>query len=305
MRKKLGVVLCTAIFALSLGLVHTAQAMVKGIYISQPTLEDTKRITYLIKQAKATGINTFVVDYTRSSKAYERNIELVQNNNIKYVARIVVFPGGGTASQVTSTAYRDKKLQLIKQAVALGASEIQLDYIRFNTKVAPSPQNEKTITALMQWYKTQVNAMKIPLQVDIFGITSFRPEKRIGQNAQLIAGSVDAICPMVYPSHFEPFRQYSKRPYETVLTSVEALRAKAGDNKIKIYPYIEAHNYRYPMNNSQKQVYISAQIKAANDSRADGWMVWSANNHYDNLFAALRSEQQKSKVVNNDKDIPS
>ncbi len=304
MRNKLSAILCAAIFTLSLGLYQNAQAKVKGIYISQTTLEDTKKINYLIKQAKATGINTFVIDYNHTSKAYLKNIELVQNSNIKYIARIVVFPGGGSPSQVSSTAYRDKKLTLIKQAVALGASEIQLDYIRYHTRVKPSPQNEKTIASLMQWYRTQVNAMKIPLQVDIFGITSFRPEKRIGQNAQLIAGSVDAMCPMVYPSHFEPYRHYSQRPYDTVLSSVKALREKAGDHKVKIYPYIEAYNYRYPMSNTQKLNYIRSEIKAAEDSNADGWLVWSASNYYDHLFSVLRT-QEKSKIVSNEKDVAS
>lgn len=267
-------------------------ALVKGIYISQTTLQDTKRLSYLIEQAKETGINTFVVDMDRLTGAYQKNIELVKQAGLRYVARVVIFDKGGDASQVLSQAHWEKRYVLISQAVAMGAKEIQLDYIRYNTKQPASSKNAYNVVKVIQWYKNKLAAQNIPLQADIFGITSFREEKRIGQNAKLIGSNVDALCPMVYPSHFEPFRQHAVTPYETIHDSLVALKGQFNNQiPFKLYPYIELSNYRYPLSSEQRNTYIRAELKAVKDANADGWYAWSPNNYYDHLFYVLRTQQ--------------
>src|SRR5204862_390521 len=116
-------------------------ALVKGIYLTQESLENTKLINYFITRAKASGINTFVIDLDIPSKRYQQNIEQVKQDGITYEARITMLPGGGTPEQVESEAYRDKKYKLIQAAVGYGAKEIQLDYIRYNTKQPASSQH--------------------------------------------------------------------------------------------------------------------------------------------------------------------
>ena len=54
-----------------------------------------------------------------------------------------------------------KKYTLVKQAVAWGASEIQLDYIRYSTKQKPSSQNAKDIYVIIQWYKNKLMGQNI------------------------------------------------------------------------------------------------------------------------------------------------
>src|SRR5688572_23637766 len=78
---------------------------IKGIYISQQTLEDRKYLQYLIKRSVQTGINTFVIDLNFVSHSYEKNIMLVKNAGITYVARIVVFPFGSDRHKMRSEAY--------------------------------------------------------------------------------------------------------------------------------------------------------------------------------------------------------
>ena len=266
--------------------------LAKGIYLSQPTLENTEYLNYLIKRAKKVGINTFIIDYERPSTRYQRNIQLVKNNNITYVARVVIFPGGGTPELVSSEPYREKKLKLIKQALAYGAQEIQLDYIRYNTK-RKSPEHAKNIHNVIRWFKSRT--APTPLQIDVFGVSAFGESQWIGQNIKMFSQSVDAICPMVYPSHYEPFRHHAVTPYETVYTSLMAIREQFNDGKVpaKLYPYIELSNYRYPLSHEKKLAYIKAQIKAVENAGADGWYAWSANNLYDNLFYILENNSVK------------
>jgi hypothetical protein len=94
---------------------------------------------------------------------------------------------------------------------------------------------------------------------------------------------------MTYPSHYEPYMDHTKAPYESVLELLEALKVQVGTPMpFRLNPYIEVYNYRYEMTNPELQDYIRAQIKAAKDAGAQGWYAWSANNKYGNLFKVLK-----------------
>jgi len=269
------------------------QAPVRGIYITQYMFENTAFLNHLIAGAKRAGVNTFVIDMEKPSKRYRDNLALVKENNIRYVARIIMFPGGGTKAQIENPAVWQKKYALVKQAVDWGASQIQLDYIRYNTKQKPSANNAKNVLTIISWYKNKLSGQNIPLQVDVFGIASFGESKYIGQNVQLFSQSVDAICPMVYPSHYVPFPEHFKKPYDTVYSSLKSIKKQFGgdDMPIKMYAYIELSNYHFPMSHPKTLEYIKAQLKAVQDAGGDGWYAWSPHNRYDNLFNVLASQK--------------
>ena len=265
-----------------------AYAAVKGIYVTQYSFENTAFLNYLIKHAKAAGIDTFVVDLELPSKRYRDNLDLLRQNHINYVARIIMFPGGGTPAQIEHPEVWQKKYGLVKQAVDWGAMKIQLDYIRYNTKQAATQQNAKNVLAIIQWYKDKLAEQHIPLEVDVFGIASFGESKYIGQNIQLFAKTVDGICPMVYPSHYFPFKEHFDTPYTTVYESLTSIQDQFdGKMPIKLIPYIELTNYHFSMSHPKTLDYIRAQIKAVDDANADGWYAWSPHNRYDNLFYIL------------------
>jgi hypothetical protein len=282
---------------LSLSVSSTCAALVRGIYLTQTTLEDTKYLNYLISHAKAAGINTFVVDLEKPSKKYQKNIALLKDNDITYVARVIVFPEGGHPEQIASQAYWAKRYNLMATAVSYGAQQIQLDYIRYNTRQPASSENAKNIFRVVQWFKDKLKPQGIPLQADVFGISSFGESRHIGQNLRMMAQSVDALCPMVYPSHFEPFRLHAVTPYKTIYTSLMALRSQF-DYKppFKLYAYIEISNYRYPLPPAKRRAYVIAELKAVKDSGADGWYVWSAHNKYDYLFTLLGQLAQEDNL---------
>lgn len=284
------VFLLLARVSLLISLPVMAAPMIKGIYINQGTLENTAYLKQLIDESKAVGINTFVIDLEKSTKNYGKNIELVKNNGLRYVARIVVFPDGGRANQIKSKEYWEKRFALVESAIHHGADEIQLDYIRYSSKQAASPQNAKDVKEVIQWFKQKTAAHNVPLQIDIFGEVSFKESPHIGQNAQLFADTVDGMCPMVYPSHYHPYQKHSKEPYKTVYSSLEALK-KQFDKKpsFKLIPFVEASNYHYKLSPNQKSLYILSQIKAAEDANSDGWYVWSPQNVYTHLFSALKN----------------
>lgn len=265
---------------------------IRGIYVTQWNFENTAFLRYLIGRAKAAKIDTFVVDLELPSKKYEANIELLHDNGIKYIARIIMFNNGGTAAVIKDPAAWQKKYTLVQQAVSWGAKEIQLDYIRYNTKTKPSEQNAQDIHTIIRWYKDKLAQQKIPLQIDVFGVTSFGESKYIGQNIKLFSQAVDAICPMVYPSHYVPFAEHFKKPYETVYDSLSRIKKQFGNEApMKVYAYIELSNYHYPMSHEDTLKYINAQLKAVEAAGADGWYAWSPHNRYDNLFNLLQGKE--------------
>lgn len=261
----------------------------RGIYITQSTAENADYLKYLIKQSKDAGINTFIVDFNRNSTKYAQNIKLLKEDNIKYIVRIVMFPQGGLSEQILSKEYWQKKYDLVNTAVKLGAQEVQLDYIRYKESQPASPQNAADIYNVIKWFKDQLAVNHIPLQIDVFGISAFGASVHIGQDLPLFSKLIDALCPMVYPSHFAPYEKYSKIPYETIYRALAALRFQFNDYlPFKLYPYIELSNYHYKLSKEQKLQYIYEQIKAVDDSNADGWYAWSPSNYYDNLFLAIK-----------------
>jgi hypothetical protein len=267
---------------------------VKGIYLTQTTMEDTKYLHYLIDRSKSVGINTFVVDLEIPSKLYAKNVQLLKDAGITYVARVIVFPQGGHPNQIESEAYWEKRYHLMATAVQYGAQQIQLDYIRYNTKQPASGDNAKHIFKVVQYFRDKI-PQDIPLQADVFGISSYGESRHIGQNLRMMAESVNALCPMVYPSHFEPFRVHAVTPYQTIYLSLKALKSQFdGKMPVKIYAYIEISNYRYALPGNSRHAYILSEMKAVRDAGANGYYVWSAHNKYDYLFNLLAELQKES-----------
>lgn len=262
---------------------------IRGIYISQSTMEDTPRIQYLVSRARTVGINTFVVDFDRFSRQYAANIPLLRQNGIRYVARIVIFPEGGTPERINSLAWREKKFRLMEGAIQLGAQGIQMDYIRYNTRQGKSVQHVMDINRVIHWYRERLAARRVPLEVDVFGITSFGPEHHIGQDVRQMAQYVDALCPMDYPSHFQPFAHYSAQPRETVRDALFALKSRFENGRVPVdvIPWIEMSNYHYAWTDAGRRKYIAAQIRGVDDAGVQGWYAWSPNNLYDGLFRVL------------------
>ncbi|MDP1573456.1 MAG: putative glycoside hydrolase [Coxiellaceae bacterium] len=266
-----------------------AQAYTRGIYITQSTAQNSAKLNALIAQSKKYGIDTFVIDLNeKPNRTYTANVKRVIESGVTYVARVVIFPHGGTHAQVTDKRIWDKRLTLAKYGAELGAKSIQLDYIRYHAERPGNPEKVKYILKVVEYFKTQLKPYNVKLQMDIFGVAADKPAHTIGQDVSVLASAINAFCPMVYPSHYEPYREHAVRPYSTVYNSVAALKKQLKDHpEVAVYPYIEVYNYRYKLSHEAKMQYIASEIKAAKNAGSDGFYVWSPNNHYGPLFEVL------------------
>jgi hypothetical protein len=272
---------------------HAVFAFSHGIYITEETAVDTAKLNYLITESKKYGIDTFVIDLNgKPSKTYAANVRKVVSNGIHYVARIVIFPRGATHEQVLDKRIWNKRLALAKEAVQLGAASIQLDYIRFRAENPPNPEKAKKILTVVNYFKQELAPYNVTLQMDIFGVAALKPAHTIGQDVGILATAVNAFCPMVYPSHYEPYRDHAVHPYDTVYRSVYALKKQLRNfPDVSNFAFIEIYNYRYSLAPAEKVRYILAEIKATHDAGANGWYVWSASNHYSPLFSILANRK--------------
>lgn len=265
---------------------------VRGIYLQQGTVQDGQRLRELIDRSKAAGFNTFVVDLWRRSPAYAQAVETIKAAGLHYVPRITMFPDGASREQVEDQELIARRWRLVDYALKLGAQDVQLDYIRFSSKNRPSPDNAGKVAEVIRLFRQRVQQRGARLQIDVFGEVSYGPSLRIGQDMRLFAPELDAVCPMLYPSHFEPYRDTAKAPYETVHGAILALERQIKAHPIPIYPFIEHFNYRYKMDDVERAAYFEAQLEAVLNSGARGFYIWSVGNHYDIPFAVLERRAQ-------------
>ena len=143
------------------------------------------------------------------------------------------------------------------------------------------------VLAVIRFFRQRIRERGARLQIDVFGEVSYAPSIHIGQDMRLFAPELDAVCPMLYPSHFEPYRETALAPYATVHGALVALERQTKNSPLPMYPFIEHFNYRHRMTDAERAVYFEAQLEAVLNSSAQGFYVWSVGNHYDILFAVL------------------
>jgi hypothetical protein len=260
----------------------------QGIYVQQYTALNKAKLDHLINNSLEVGINTLVVDLWWPSNNYKAAIQRIQEHGLRYVPRITMFEGGGTREQITNQQYWEERWKLAKYAIDLGAKDVQLDYIRYSSKNAASPNNALDIREILRFFKKRINEHGAQLQIDVFGEVGLAPSMHIGQDISVFAPEIDKVCPMVYPSHYEPYQEHALKPYETIYTSLMGMKRQMGKQQVPILAYIELFNFRHPMNTVERVKYIRAQLKAVRDAQGEGWLAWSAGNHYDLLFEILR-----------------
>lgn len=154
---------------------------------------------------------------------------------------------------------------------------------------------------------------KIPVSFDMFGLVTMANDGLgIGQRLQDVMSSTDFVSPMVYPSHyangFQGFANPALYPYQVVKISLDhgigmLLPTKIETSMVKNSDGIDvATQKKIPPTTEQQSlikkqfrpwiqdfdigaVYtadkIEAQIKAARDAGASGFLIWNARNVYE------------------------
>ncbi|HUG39642.1 MAG TPA: putative glycoside hydrolase [Longimicrobiales bacterium] len=187
-------------------------------------------------------------------------------------------------------------IELAREAIALGFSEVQWDYVRF----PDAPQSYMTeavyrarrgrtmsqgIRAFMIRSREELDPLGVPITADVFGITTsaFR-DVGIGQLWEDMADVMDVLLPMVYPSHYPRgtwgFPRPNAAPYQVVLKALNhgVSRSRDIEGAATIRPWLQAFDLGPP---DYTPEYIRAQIDAVYDAGLTEWILWNPAGRYD------------------------
>ena len=182
----------------------------------------------------------------------------------------------------------DYNLEIAKAAVRAGFDEIQFDYVRFpsdgdvENAVYRGKVNEDmgwTIARFVQYASKQLKPLGVRVSVDVFGLAATH-DLGIGQVPKRLARFVDAIYPMVYPSHYNPgeynLPDPSGTPGTTVAASLQDFRRAMRGSKALLIPWLED----FSLGRTRTPDEVRAQIQAARDYRARGFLLWNPSGVY-------------------------
>ena len=174
-------------------------------------------------------------------------------------------------------------------AARAGFDEIQFDYVRFPTdgpiesaffRGKTAEPMGWTIARFAQYATRRLHPLGVRVSVDVFGLSATH-DLGIGQVPGRLAKYVDAVYPMVYPSHYNAgefnLPDPSAAPGQTVALSLRDFRNAMLGRKAQLIPWLEDFSLTSP---HPAPADVRAQIEAARRSRTRGFLLWNPEGVY-------------------------
>lgn len=281
--------------------------------------DDTGYLTYRseVPTAIAIGANGQI----RAKDAAAR-LRALNQHGIHAIARIVVAKDPLLAAHKTAWSVRDANgglwrdrlnfawvdafndsvwvyaSQLAAEAVKMGFSEVQFDYVRFpdepKARMAhaifparrPGETTRDGVRRNLALLRDRVKPLNVPFTIDVFGMTTnVEADLGIGQIWEDLITTADVVLPMVYPSHYY-HAMYgaphpNSEPYRIVKGALaDGLRRKGqlSGPTADVRPYLQAFTLGRPRYTPEE---IREQIRAASDVGIHSWVLWNARSVYD------------------------
>ncbi|QOP43594.1 GTP-binding protein [Sulfurimonas sediminis] len=249
----------------------------------------------------------------RTNRDIKKFIKTMKERHIYTIARIVTFKDELQASHNIDYAIKkntkiwrnhdnmawvdpfDKRahnyaISIAEEAAKVGYDEINFDYIRFPAKKglqfcqqSTQPSRIKAIEGFLKEAQKRLKKYGVFISVDTYGnICWAKDDNGIGQTVTSLADYADYLCPMLYPSGFSSgsfyFKYPAKHPYEVVYRSIKKIQDRIPSNRVR--PWLQYFKDYTSSRKAYKREEIQAQIKAAEDIGANGWMLWSPSSKY-------------------------
>ena len=193
-------------------------------------------------------------------------------------------------------------VDLAKEAVALGFSEVQFDYMRFPDEkrmarettypLAKGRTRAQVIRDQLAFSRAQLKPLGVPFTGDVFGLTATdTTDMGIGQRWESFVDQMDVVLPMAYPSHYAPgtykLGNPNAQPYATIDHTIKDAkrRSAAVPNAAKLRPWYQDFTLGPPHYYAPQ---VRAQIKAGYDNGVRDWVLWNPRSVY--TLGALQPE---------------
>jgi hypothetical protein len=179
-------------------------------------------------------------------------------------------------------------VDLAVAAAKAGFDEIQFDYVRFPSDGDlsliryPGVHTQSmrwTIPAFVQYAGKRLHPLGARVSVDVFGLSATR-DLGIGQLPRRVSRYVDAVYPMVYPSHFNSgeygLADPNAEPGQTVARSLGDFQRALEGRKARLTPWLQD----FSLGRTYSLEDVLAQIAAARGQHADGFLLWNPEGVY-------------------------
>ena len=181
-------------------------------------------------------------------------------------------------------------VDIAEAAARVGFDEIQFDYVRFpsdgDMSAVVYPGKTSTppgwvIAQFVQYASKRLKPLGVKVSADVFGLAATR-DLGIGQIPKRIGRYLDAIYPMVYPSHFGPgeynLDDPNGNPGGTVAYALRDFnRQLAGIEGVRIVPWLQDFSWA---GRTYGLAEIQDQIDSARRAKAGGYLLWNAAGIY-------------------------
>jgi hypothetical protein len=191
---------------------------------------------------------------------------------------------------------------IAREAVDLGFSELQFDYVRFPDEkrlvreatfpLANGRLRAQVIRDQLGLLHGLVTPTGVRMTIDVFGLTtSDTTDMGIGQKWELFVDRADVVLPMMYPSHYAPgsygLANPNAHPYATIDRGLRDAkrRSAAVPGAAEIIPWYQDFTLGAPHYDAPR---VRAQIRAGYDNGFRSWILWNPGSHY--TLAALEPE---------------
>ena len=185
-------------------------------------------------------------------------------------------------------------VDLAQEAVDLGFSEVQFDYVRFPDEkrmaaetvypLAEGRPRAQVIREQLAFARGALRPTGVPFTIDVFGLTATdSTDMGIGQKWERFVDVADVVLPMAYPSHYAPgtygLASPNARPYETIARTLrDAKRRTAGiANAAKVIPWYQDFTLGPPRYGAAE---VRAQLQAGYDAGIPDWVLWNPRSDY-------------------------
>jgi hypothetical protein len=243
------------------------------------------------------------------------------------IARIVTFKDPYLAAKKPEwamkkrdgTVWRDKRgvswidpyneqvweynIRIAEEAIAAGFDEVQFDYVRFPEQVGKvdrevvfrNPNGETKDQIIQRFLRTatqRVHRAGGLTSADVFGLTTTAKDGMgIGQKWELLAQEVDAISPMVYPSHYAKgsygVRHPDLQPYRIVKEALadakrrnDALQGN-GEPAAALRPWLQDFTAKWVKpHQTYKRAEIREQVRALEEQGIRQYLLWNPSSSY-------------------------
>jgi hypothetical protein len=168
-------------------------------------------------------------------------------------------------------------------AAQAGFDEIQFDYVRFPSDgqigsiVYPRMRKESkdvTIERFLRYASRRLHPLGVRVSADLFGLAATR-DLGVGQSPRRAGKYLDAIYPMVYPSHFVPGEYHLVEPEafpgRTVAEALKDYRHQTRGQGVDIVPWLQDFSLKRPYGLAE----VEDQVTAARQMRSGGFLLWN------------------------------